>query len=162
MMIQVYYIYFTLFSIIIISSPPQIIQHQILEVGDPLFRHHLLSELFLRYTVFLEPFVLNKLFSQKKKCMDFQFKMVEQKDTCSSPAVRAPKLQLAVERPLTEDIGTHQKKKKGLCPKTKKKLQRDGRMGTNAIKSNPIHEEWEAHKLKNNNTKEVLQLLCKF
>ena len=73
--------------------------------------------------------------------MDFQFKMVEEKDMCSSPSVRAPKLQLAVERPLTEDFGSHQKKKKknALCPKTKKKLQQDGRMGTNTIKSNPIH-----------------------
>ena len=44
--------------------------------------------------------------------MDFQFKMVEEKDMCSSPSVRAPKLQLAVERPLTEDIGSHQKKKR--------------------------------------------------
>ena len=48
------------------------------------------------------------------------------------------------------------------CPKTKKKLQQDGRMGTNTIKSNPIHAKRETHKLKNNNNKEVLQLLWKF
>ena len=54
------------------------------------------------------------------------------------------------------------KKKNALCPKTKKKLQQDGRMGTNTIKSNPIHAKRETHKLKNNNTQEVLQLLWKF
>jgi len=53
--------------------------------------------------------------------MDFQFKMVEEKDMCSSPSVRAPKLQLAVERPLTEDFGSHQKKKKEKCPLSKDK-----------------------------------------
>ena len=92
--------------------------------------------------------------------MDFQFKMVEEKDMCSSPSVRAPKRQLAVERPLTEDIGSHQKKKRNnaLCPNTMKKLQQDGRMGTNTIKSNPIHAKRETHKLKNNNTQEVLFL----
>ena len=47
-------------------------------------------------------------------------------------------------------------------PKTKKKPQQDGRRGTITIKSNPIPDGWVIHKLQNNNTKEVLLLLCRF
>ena len=48
------------------------------------------------------------------------------------------------------------------CPKTKKKLQPDGRRGTITIKSNPIPAEWVTHNLENINTKEVLPLLWSF
>ena len=47
------------------------------------------------------------------------------------------------------------------CPK-KKKLQQDGRRCAIMIKSNPIHAWWVIHRLKNNNTKEVLSLLWRF
>ena len=47
-------------------------------------------------------------------------------------------------------------------PKTKKKPQWDGRMGTITIKSNPISNGWVTHKLENNNTKELLPLLWRF
>ena len=63
-----------------------------------------------------------------------RFKMVEQKDTS---------------------------KKYTSCPK-KKKLQQDGRMGTIAIKSNPITVRWVTHRLENRNTKDVLTLLWRF
>ena len=48
------------------------------------------------------------------------------------------------------------------CPKTKKKLQPDGRRGTITIKSNPIPAEWVTHNLENINTKEALPLLWSF
>ena len=38
---------------------------------------------------------------EMKKIPGFQLKMVEQKDVCSSPPVRAPKLQIAVKQPST-------------------------------------------------------------
>ena len=41
-------------------------------------------------------------------------------------------------------------------------MQRDSRRGTMMIKSNPIPAGWVAHKLENNNTKEVLPLLWRF
>ena len=44
-------------------------------------------------------------------------------------------------------------------PKTKTKLQKEGRRGTITIKSNPIPTGWVIHKLENNNTKKVLPLL---
>ena len=80
---------------------------------------------------------------------------------CSSSPVRAPKLQLAVEQPST---GGHwnQPTKDTSCPKTKKKLQQDGRRGTITIKSNPIPAGWMTHKLENDNNKEVLPLLWRF
>ena len=54
-------------------------------------------------------------------------------------------------------------KKETPHPKTKKKLQRDGRRGTILTKSNPIPTRWVTHKLENNNnTKEVLPLLWRF
>jgi len=40
-------------------------------------------------------------------------------------------------------------KKDTAHPKTKKKLQRDGRRGANTIKSNPIPTEWATHNLEN-------------
>lgn len=43
------------------------------------------------------------------------------------------------------------------CPKTKEKLQHDGRV-TIRIKSNPVPARWADHKLDNNNTEEVLPL----
>ena len=47
-------------------------------------------------------------------------------------------------------------KKDTLHPKTKKKLQRDGRWGAITIKSNLIHARWATHKLENNYITEVL------
>ena len=74
---------------------------------------------------------------------------------CSSPPARAPKLQLAVEQPLTE--GHWNPPKKDIPrPKTKKKLQQDGRRGANTIKANPIPARWPTHNLESNSTKEVL------
>ena len=79
--------------------------------------------------------------------------MAEVKDVCSSPPTRAPKLQLLVEKPSTGCWNPPKIKKKDTPhPKTKKKPKQDGKRGTIMIKSNP-------HKLKNNNTKEVLSLL---
>ena len=74
--------------------------------------------------------------------------MAEEKDVCSSPE-RAPKLQLAVEQ---QSKGGHRNppKKDSPCPKTKKKLQRNGRRGAMMIKSNPIPIRWVTHKLYNN------------
>ena len=40
-------------------------------------------------------------------------------------------------------------------PKTKEKLQLDGRRGTITIKSNPITAGWVTHKLENTYTTEV-------
>ena len=70
-----------------------------------------------------------------------------------APPARATKSQLVVEQP---SIGGHWNlpKKDTLCPKIKKKLQRDGRRGTITIKSNPIPTGWVTHNLENNNTKE--------
>ena len=72
-----------------------------------------------------------------------------------------PKLQLAVEQPLTGGCW-NLPKPNTLCPKTKKKLQRGGRRGIIMIKSIPIPAVWVTHKLENNNTKEVLPLLWRF
>ena len=47
-------------------------------------------------------------------------------------------------------------------PKTKEKLQWDGKSGTITIKSNPILARWVTHNLENNNIKEVLLLLWRF
>ena len=44
-------------------------------------------------------------------------------------------------------------------PKTKKKLQPNGRRGVSTVKSNPIPTMWVTYNLENNNTKEVLPLL---
>ena len=56
--------------------------------------------------------------------------------------VRAPKLQLAVEQPSTGGC-RNPPKKDTPCPKTKKKLQQDGRRGAIMIISNPIPlREW--------------------
>ena len=49
-------------------------------------------------------------------------------------------------------------KKDTLHPKTKERLQRDGRQGSSAIESNPIPARWASHKLLNNYTTEVLPL----
>ena len=46
-------------------------------------------------------------------------------------------------------------KKDILCPKTKKP-QEDGRNDPFGLQSNPIHTEWETHKLENDYIKEVL------
>ena len=72
---------------------------------------------------------------------------------CSPPPLRAPKLQLAVEQP---SMGRHWNppSKDTLCPKTKKKLQQDGRRVTIMIKPNFIPAGWVTHKLENTNTKE--------
>ena len=73
----------------------------------------------------------------------------------SSPA-RAPKLQLAVEQPSTG--GCWNPPKNDIpCPKTKEKLQHDGRRGTIRIKSNPVPAKWADHKL-DTNTEEILPL----
>ena len=79
----------------------------------------------------------------------------------SSPPVRAPKSQPTVEQPC---IGGHcnPSKKDAPCPKTKKKPQWDGRRDAIMLKSSPILAGWAAHKLENNNTKEVLPLLWRF
>ena len=47
-------------------------------------------------------------------------------------------------------------------PKTKEKLQWDGRRGAITIKSNPITAGWVTHKLKNNYTTEVHPLEWRF
>ena len=79
----------------------------------------------------------------------------------SSPPARAPKSQLAVEQPPTGGCLNLPKKKKKDTPhpKTKMKLQKEGRRGTITIKLNPIPTGWVIHKLENKNTKEVLLLL---
>ena len=89
----------------------------------------------------------------------FQFKMTEQKDMCSSPPARAPKVQLAVEQPSTGGCWNLPKKDTSR-PQTKKKPQKGSRRGTITIKSNPILDGWVTHILEKNNTKEVLPLLC--
>ena len=76
----------------------------------------------------------------------------------SSPPVRAPKLQLAVEQPLMGGCW-NTPKKDSPCPKTKKKLQQDGRRGAIMTKSNPIPTAQVTHTLENRNTKEVPALL---
>ena len=76
----------------------------------------------------------------------------------SSPPVRAPKLQLAVEQPLMGGCW-NTPKKDSPCPKTKKKLQQDDRRGTITVKSNSISAVWVTHSLESNNAKEVLALL---
>ena len=72
--------------------------------------------------------------------------------------MRAPKSQLAVDQPLTEGHWNPPKKDTSGSG-TKEKLQQDGRKGAITIKSNPIPARWATHKLKKNNTKEVLPLL---
>ena len=52
--------------------------------------------------------------------------------------------------------------KRYLHPKTKKKLQWEGRKGAITIKSNPIHAGWATHKTDNNNAKRVFLLLWRF
>jgi len=67
-------------------------------------------------------------------------------------------LQLTVEQP---SKGGHwdPPKKDTPHPRTREKLQQDGRRGTIMIKkSNPIPTRWVTHKLENN-TKEILALL---
>ena len=54
-----------------------------------------------------------------------------------SPSAGAPKSQLAVEQPSTGGCWDPPEKDTP-CPKTKEKLQRDGRRGAFMIKSNPI------------------------
>ena len=75
----------------------------------------------------------------------------------SSPPVRAPKLQLAVEQPLMGGCW-NTPKKDSPCPKTKKKLQQDDRRGPITVKSNSISAGWVTHSLESNNAK-VLALL---
>ena len=70
-----------------------------------------------------------------------------------SSLVRALKLQLAVEQPST-GRRWNPPNKDTLCPKTKKKLQQDGRRVTIMMKPNFIPAGWVTHKLENNNTKE--------
>ena len=82
--------------------------------------------------------------------------MTEWKDLCSSSPVRAPKLQLAVERPLMGGQW-NSTKRDAQCPKTKKK-PRDGRRGENMIKSNPIPTWRATHNVEYNNIKEALSL----
>ena len=76
----------------------------------------------------------------------------------SSPPVRAPKLQLAIEQ-LSTGGCWNPPKKDSLSPKTKKKPQQDGRKGAITITSNPIPARWVTHRLENNNSEEVLTLL---
>ena len=76
----------------------------------------------------------------------------------SSPPVRAPKLQVAVEQPLMGGCW-NTPKKDSPCPKTKKKLQQDDRRVPITVKSNSISAGWVTHSLKSNNAKEVLALL---
>ena len=54
--------------------------------------------------------------------------MAEQKNMCSSSPVRTPKLQLAVEQPLTGECWIPPKKD-APHPKAKEKPQQDGRRG---------------------------------
>jgi len=91
-------------------------------------------------------------FNIQKTKINFQFKMVEEKDVHSCLA-RAPKSQLTIEQPLTGGHWNPSKKKKkndSPHPKTKKKLQWNGRRGTIMIKSNPIPTGWVIHQLENN------------
>ena len=76
----------------------------------------------------------------------------------SFPISRAPKLQLAFEKPSTGGCW-NPPKKDSLSPKTKKKPQQDGRKGAITITSNPIPARWVTHRLENNNSEEVLTLL---
>ena len=73
----------------------------------------------------------------------------------SSPPARAPKSQLAIEKPPTEGLWNSPKKRYS-CPKTKEKLQ-DSRRGAITIKSNPIPGGWATHRLEKINTKEVCE-----
>ena len=79
----------------------------------------------------------------------------------SSPPMRAPKLQLAIEQPSTGGCW-NPPKKDNLSPKTKKKLQLDSRRGAITIKTNPILARWVTHRLENNNSEEMLTLLLTF
>ena len=80
----------------------------------------------------------------------------------SSPPVRAPKLQLVIEQPSTGGCWNSPKKKKNASHPKTKKSQWDCRRGVITIKSNPIPTRWMAHKVDNNNTKEVAPLLRGF
>ena len=62
---------------------------------------------------------------------------------------------------MTGGLETYQKKDTP-CPKTKKKLQPDGRRGGITIKSNPIPAAWVTYNLENISPKEVLPLLRSF
>ena len=73
----------------------------------------------------------------------------------SFPPARAPKSQLAIEKPPTEGLWNSPKKRYS-CPKTKEKLQ-DSRRGAITIKSNPIPGGWATHRLEKINTKEVCE-----
>ena len=78
----------------------------------------------------------------------------------SSPLVRAPKLQIAVEQPL---IGGRWNLPQKETPRPKtKKLQQVGRECAIVIKSNPMTTGWVTHRLENNNIKEILALLWRF
>ena len=80
---------------------------------------------------------------------------------CSSPPVRAPKLQLAVEQPLT---GGHWNPPKNDTPhpKTKQQPQLEGRRGAITMKLYPTPTGWVTHRLENHKIKEVLTLLWRF
>ena len=78
---------------------------------------------------------------------------------CLSFPVRTSDLQLAAEQPSTGGHLNPHTKKDTPQPRTKEKLQQDGRRNTIMIKSNPIAPGWAIHKLENNNTKEVFTLL---
>ena len=51
---------------------------------------------------------MNRLTQSRRTCTHLLLRGVE--DVCSSPPVRAPKSQIAVEQPLTGDTEAHQKK----------------------------------------------------
>ena len=63
----------------------------------------------------------------------FPFKM-EQKGMCSSPHVRAPKFQLLVEQPSTEDAVTHKKKKMILLAQRQRSSHSEWQEGHNQDK----------------------------
>ena len=79
----------------------------------------------------------------------------------SFPISRAPKLQLAFEKPSTGGCWNPPKTDTP-HPKTKKKPQQDCRKGTIMIKSKSIPARWMTYKLEYNNTKEALPVLLRF
>ena len=80
--------------------------------------------------------------------------------------VRARKSQPAIAQPSARRCRSLQTNKQTNKytphPQPKDKPQQDGRRSAIMIKSNPILARWITHKLRNNNTKEVLPLLWMF
>ena len=80
--------------------------------------------------------------------------------------VRARKSQPAIAQPSARrcrNLQTNKQTNKYTPhPQSKDKPQQDGRRSAIMIKSNPILARWITHKLRNNNTKEVLPLLWMF